>query len=91
MVCGGPYFTPINSNYQYYMSSNDERNNTSVSSRKIINGCVHLKFYYYNDIIPYYLRKIPQNNLSSLLPLHAPTELYDNIMDENNRREGIEF
>ena len=38
-----------------------------------------------------YLRPISQNDLSTLSPLHVPMEKHDNIMEEKNIIESIEF
>ena len=38
-----------------------------------------------NDVVLSDLRKISQNNFSSLTPLHKSIEEHDSIMDENNQ------
>ena len=88
MVFEGTHFLPINSNSHYFVSSNDERNNTIVSLRKITIEEVYVKCYDFNDNLPYYLRTMPQNDFSSLSYLNVPTEEHDNIMKktEQNRR-----
>ena len=50
-----------------------------------------MKYYDSNDDVPDYLIKVYQNDFILLSSLHVPIEDYDNIMDENNQREGIEF
>ena len=45
-----------------------------LSLRTMINGGVNVIWYDPNGIVSYYLRTIPQNDLSQLIPLHAPTE-----------------
>ena len=73
MVCEGTYFFPRTINSNYYVSSKNEPNSTIVSLRKIINGNVNMKFYDYN-VVTSSLITIPQNDFSSLTPIHAPTE-----------------
>ena len=62
-----------------------------VSSKKIINTNVNVICYDSKDIVPTCLRSISQKYYSTHLPLHVPTEEYNNIMDKNNRIESIEF
>ena len=50
-----------------------------------------MKYYDSNDDVPDYLIKVYQNDFILLSSLHVPIEDYDNIMDENNQRENIEF
>ena len=66
-------FPPIGTNSNYYVSSSNKANNTSVSLRKIINGNINFNCYDSNDVFPYYLIKISQKYLSSLTPIHVPT------------------
>ena len=66
-------------------------NDMILSLSIIINGNVNEKYYDSNGVIPYYLRKISQNSFCSLTSLHVPTEEHYNVMDENNRRENINF
>ena len=74
MLCKGTHFWSITINSNYYVSSSNKAKINIVSLRKIINGNINMKFYYSNDIVPYYLMKISQNNFSSLTSLHVPTE-----------------
>ena len=60
-----------------------------ISLRKISNGNVNVKCYYYNDVVLSYLRTTSQNNFSSLTPLHVPTDKHDIIMHKNIQKQSI--
>ena len=91
MVYEVTYFFPININYSYCVLQRTKYINTIVSISKIINGNVNVIFYDSKDVLPLYLRSISQNYYNAFSPLHIPTKEHDNIMDEKNRRESIEF
>ena len=89
MVCKGTYFPPITINYHYYIYSTNETNNTILYLIKVINGDVHVRCHYYNDIVTSDLRNVSQKYFSSLTPLYLLTEECGNIIDETTQREGI--
>ena len=66
-------------------------NNTIVSLRTIIKGNVNGIFNDSEYIVLSSLKLVSKNCLNSLTPLHVPIEEHDNIMNENNRKESIEF
>ena len=47
--------------------------------------------YDLKDVFPSSLRSTPHKYFSSLTPLNVPTEEHNNINDENNQRQSIEF
>ena len=47
--------------------------------------------YDLKDVVTPFLRSISHNDYNSLSPLQIPMIEHDNMGDENNRREGIEF
>ena len=69
----------------------NKSNNTIVSLRKLIYGNVNVICYDSKDFVPPCVRYIPYNDYNKLSPLHIPMEEHDNITDENNWRESIEF
>ena len=80
---------PNNCQLSLLLFFKNKSNNTIVSLSKIINVNVNVKFYDYTYVFLSSLRSISQYDLFS--PLYVPIEQHDNIMDENNRRESIEF
>ena len=74
MLSKGTYFFPITINSNYYASSSYKSNNTILSLRTTINGNGNLKSHNSNDVVPYYLITIPQNDFIPLTHLHVPTE-----------------
>ena len=44
-----------------------------------------------NDVVLPCLRSISNNDHNTLLSLHTPMVKHDNISDENNRKESIQF
>ena len=91
MVCEGTYLFPVNINYRYYFLQRTKSINIIVSLRKITNGIVNVICYYLKDVLPPCLRSISQNCYNTLSPIFIPIKENDNIMDENNLRESIEF
>ena len=81
----------VNINYRYYYSPKNKPINTLLSIITIINGNVNVIYYDSKYVVTYYLISVYHNYFSSLTPLHVPIEENGNIMDENNRRETIEF
>ena len=83
----------LSNQYQFLiiMFYNKKTNNTMFSIRTIINGNVNIIFYYSKDVDPPCLWYILNNDYNTMSPLHVPMKDHDNIMDENNWRETIEF
>ena len=48
-------------------------------------------YYDWKDLLLLYLRSISHNYLYTLSTLHIPMKEQYNILDENNRRESIEY
>ena len=44
-----------------------------------------------NDVVPYYLITIPQNDFIPFAPIHVPTKEHDNIMNKNNGIQDVEY
>ena len=65
--------------------------NKYVSLRTIINVNAKVICHYLNYVVPPWLRSISHNYCNTLSPLHIPMKEHDNIIDENNQRESIEF
>ena len=64
---------------------------TIVSLRITINGNVKIICYYCNDVVPRCLRYISQNDYITFSTLHIPMKEQNNITDEKNRRDSVEF
>ena len=91
IVCEVTYLFPININYRYYFLQRSKSINIFFSLRTIINGNVNVICYDWKDVVTQCLRSISQNDYNTLSPLHIPMKEHGIIMDEKNRREGIEF
>ena len=91
MVYEGTYFFPININSLYYIFPKTKSFNTIFPLSIIINGNIKIICYDSKDVIPPYFGFISRKIYNALSPLHIPMREHDNIMDENNRKEDIEF
>ena len=78
-------------NYHYYVLQKNKLKNTTVSLRKTINANANVMCSDLKDVVPPCLQSFSHNNYSKRSPLHVTMEEHDNIMDENNSRENIEF
>ena len=50
-----------------------------------------MKYHYSKDVAPSNLRTILHNYFSSLTHIHVPMKEHDNIIDETNQIESIEY
>ena len=90
-LCEGPYLFQININSNYYVLQRTKSINTIFSLRKIIIENVNVICIDLKDVFPPCLQYISQNSSNTLPPLNIIMKEYDNIMDEKNLREIIEF
>ena len=90
IVCEGTYLFPISINYHYYVLQKKSMK-TIIIFRAIINGNVNVICYGSNDVVPQCLSFISYNDYNTLSPLHIHMKEHDIIINENNKREGIEF
>ena len=91
IVFEGTYFFPININHHYHVLQKTKSINTTYSISTIINGNINVICYFSKDFIPLCLRHISHNYYNILSPLRISMKEHDNIMDENNLRESIDF
>ena len=89
MCEGTPFYISISS--LIITSQNNKSINNILYSKTIINSDVNVIYYYSKDVVRSSVWCISQKYHSTRSPLYVPMEEHDNIMDENNRIEIIEF
>ena len=91
IVCEGTSFFPININYRYYVLQGTKYINTIAYLRTTINWNFNRIFYYSKDIVPTCLRSISHNDYNNFSTRNIPMKEHDNIINEYNKIESIEF